>query len=268
MMRVRVYDKLRNQYFKSEVYAVINLGYYEKQLVLVPSDDGEYFQFFDYLDKTDKELPVLINCILPETPNDWIYKKSSVEQERLAPYDDLLKPEVRFFEYHGFGWLWEDTDTLSRLLNGESVRLQHRTLEGKRYSDLDQSGWSYIETQKDADAFLTEVCGFHDAVISEMHYISGAMVDSDHVMSQDKKQSISLQIQSQQCRNFEMEFEKVTALNLRPARDNEMGNIYEASLVVKNASVFFFDDFAEEFETNETGTWITAYSLRWRFTEE
>ncbi len=41
-MKVRVYDKSTNKYFKSEVYARINPGYYEKYLVHMPSDDGGY----------------------------------------------------------------------------------------------------------------------------------------------------------------------------------------------------------------------------------
>ncbi len=48
-MRVRVYDKKTNTYSKSEVYAIINSGYYEKQLVLTLDDMGMCLMFCDYL---------------------------------------------------------------------------------------------------------------------------------------------------------------------------------------------------------------------------
>jgi len=51
-MRVRVYDKDVNNYFVSEVYAIINTGYYEKYLVLEEIGDKRYFRMFDYLDKS------------------------------------------------------------------------------------------------------------------------------------------------------------------------------------------------------------------------
>lgn len=76
-MKVRVHDRTTGSYSKSEVYAKINTGWYEKQLVHVPSDNRGYVCFFDYLHKEeDKVSPkVLINTITPDTPNKWIYQK-------------------------------------------------------------------------------------------------------------------------------------------------------------------------------------------------
>lgn len=54
-MRIRVYDKHLGSYFQSEVYAIINTGYYEKYLVSVPSESGGYMKLYDYLDKSDKK---------------------------------------------------------------------------------------------------------------------------------------------------------------------------------------------------------------------
>ena len=44
------------------------------------------------------------------------------------------------------------------------------------------------------------------------------------------------------CRPIEMVFEGVTALNLRPAKDNYSAGIFEASFFVKDAAVFFCDE--------------------------
>jgi hypothetical protein len=62
-LKVRIYDDNTRSYFKSEVYARINTGWYEKQLVHVPSENGGYICFFDYLDKAENKVPpkVLIN---------------------------------------------------------------------------------------------------------------------------------------------------------------------------------------------------------------
>jgi hypothetical protein len=267
-MRVRVYDQKRNLFFKSEVYAIVNSGYYEKQLLFVPDGFDGYFKFFDYLDKTDDALPVLINTIIPQKPDSWIFKRAKSVNEILVPYQDRLPKNVRFFEFNGFPWLWEDIDTLVRLLNRESVPAQGNTFGGKLYSDILQPEWSFIETQKDANAFMEEVCGFHDSVIKELHYISGAFVDTDKSMKPvEDIRSILIQVQSQQCRNFAIEFQGVIALNLRPAADNYTGNIFDAALIVQDEIIFFSNSSMEHPDLTYEGTWITAYSLKWRYVE-
>lgn len=69
-MRVRVYDKQSGICFQSEVYAIINTGYYEKYLVSVPFGNGGYMKLFDYLDKSDQKLPVLVNLVTPRGRKD------------------------------------------------------------------------------------------------------------------------------------------------------------------------------------------------------
>lgn len=267
-MRVRVFDQARKCYFKSEVYAIINSGYYERQLVLVPGQAGGYFKFFDYLDKSKPMLPVLINMILPQRPDSWIFKRANSVDEALIPYQSRLPQNVRFFEFCGFQWLWENVDTLTRLLNGESIPVQDSSLNGKLYSDILQTGWSFVETQKDADALMKEVHGFHDSVIKELRYISGAFVANDKsMMPVEDIKSVRMEIQSQQCPSFEMEFQGVTALNLRPAADNFTGNMLDASIMIQDESIFFSNSFMEHIDLTYEGTWITSYSLKWRYIE-
>ena len=69
---VRVFDSKTEEYFWSEVYAVINTGWYEKQLVRVPCSDGEYFEFYDRWDKSTTPAKVLINEITHQTPSEWV----------------------------------------------------------------------------------------------------------------------------------------------------------------------------------------------------
>lgn len=266
-MRVRVYDKQSGICFQSEVYAIINTGYYEKYLVSVPFGNGGYMKLFDYLDKSDQNLPVLVNLVTPQGPEGWIYKQTGKVDRQFEEYRHVLGPSILFFEYRGFPWLWEDTDTLGALLRGESVLIRGSLFENRLYSDTALPGWNYVMTQEDADAFQRSVCGFHDAVIRGLDYVSGAYVNADKSMYPlADVRSVSILIQSQQCRDFEMIFEGVTALNLRPAADKYTADIYDASLFVRDASVFFSDSCLEKPDTSYEGTWITAYGLRWRFT--
>lgn len=266
-MRVRVYDKQSGICFQSEVYAIINTGYYEKYLVSVPFGNGGYMKLFDYLDKSDQKLPVLVNLVTPQGPEGWIYKQTGKVDRQFEEYRHVLGPSILLFEYRGFPWLWEDTDTLGALLRGESVLIRGSLFEDRLYSDTALPGWNYVMTQEDADAFQRSVCGFHDAVIRGLDYVSGAYVNADKSMYPlADVRSVSILIQSQQCRDFEMIFEGVTALNLRPAADKYTADIYDASLFVRDASVFFSDSCLEKPDTSYEGTWITAYGLRWRFT--
>ena len=264
-MRVRVYDKEKGTYFKSEVYAIINSGYYEKLLVLTPESMGNYLKLYDYLDKTSDELPVLINSIISERPNDWIYLKSQSVDEQLDKYKGLLKSNIKFFEYNGFSWLWDDTDSLVKLLNGEAIPLRSSIFEENLYSDINNIEWHYIETQDDVNMLMKQTCFFHDSIINEINYVSGSFVDADKTMNLTNERKVTVKIDSQQCENIEMIFEGVTALNLRPPLDNYLGDIYEASVIVKDASVYFCDGESDQIDLNYPGTWIYAYSLKWRF---
>ena len=48
-MIVRVYDSIRNVYFKSEVYASFGTGINERKLV----KNGDYFKFYDSYTKDE-----------------------------------------------------------------------------------------------------------------------------------------------------------------------------------------------------------------------
>ena len=76
---------------------------------------------------------------------------------------------------------------------------------------------------------------------------------------------VNMFFDSQWCDTIEMVFEGVTAFNLRPAGDNYGADILEASIIIKDSSIFFCVDGFQEWNENYEGTWITAFSLRWRF---
>ena len=113
---------------------------------------------------------------------------------------------------------------------------------------------------------MEQVSGFHDSVLKELNYISGAYVNNDKSMyPMADLRKVTMCFESQWCQSIEMIFEGVTALNLRPSGDNYDSIIFDASLYLKDASIFFSDCYLEQIDKPYEGTWITAYSLRWRF---
>lgn len=62
----------------------------------VPSENGGYICFFDYLNKAENKVPpkVLINTILPNTPNEWIFQKSGSVDKKLPSFEKLLRKDV------------------------------------------------------------------------------------------------------------------------------------------------------------------------------
>jgi len=271
-MFVRVFDAQRNTYFKSEVYAVINGGWYEKRLVVFSSGDDRYFKFFDYLDKSNPTSPeALINTIVSSGftyDPEWIFKQSSGPDKKLEDYEELLSSDIRFFEYIGCSWIYENRPLLAELLGGDAVstkEYEHLMLAPNAHQ---LEGWHYVEEQQDVDFLLEQTGGFHDSVLKELSYVSGAFVDEKKSMyCTDSVRSVTMRFDSQWCRPIEMIFEGVVALNLRPCQDNYTSEIYKASLLLQNASIFFCDGMMDNIDKDYAGTWIESFSLRWRFCE-
>jgi len=269
-MFVRIFDSQRNIYFRSEVYAIINSGWYEKRLVVFSSDDGSYFKFFDCIDKSDPTEPkILINSIISDGFNsafEWILKSNDDVDKQLEDYANFLYDDIRFFEYSGYQWIYENKSLLTELLKGSAVSTkgyEHQMLALNAYQ---LEGWYYIKEQKDIDFTLEQTYGFHDSVLKGLNYISGAYVDNENAMyCLDSKRSVTMYFDSQWCSNIEMVFEGVTALNLRPYSDNESSSVYSASLFLRDACIFFCDGEMNDIDKTYDGTWIESYGLRWRF---
>ena len=181
-MKVRVFDILRGVYFKSEVYAIINTGWYEKQLILVPAKNGAYFKFFDYLARNEGcEPTVLINTIVDKTPSEWVRQRSGAVDKQIADYNGILDRKILFFEYIGYPWIFENKSVMNDLLNGKAIPLKNSIFENKTYTS-NIEGWNYIETKEDAEYLLGKASGFHDSVLKELNYVSGAYVDCNNNM--------------------------------------------------------------------------------------
>ena len=270
---VRVYDNQLDTYFVSEVYAVINPGWYEKRLVIVPSESGDYFKFYDYIDKSDPQAPkVIINTIYFKdfySAFESLHRRMSNVDEIIDEYTAMLNADIRFFDYRGYSWIFENKTLLTKLLCGEIVPISeynNRIIDPNAYK---VAGWNYVVSQNDIDFLLEKTSAFHDTVLKEINYISGSYVDDKNsIYCTDNERRVTMRFDSQWCRHVEMVFEGVTALNLRPSTENTTSNIYGASVFICNASVFFCDEQMDDVDRTYNGTWIEAYSLRWKFEDK
>jgi len=51
-------------------------------------------KLFDYLDKSDQKLPVLVNLVTPQGPEGWIYKQTGKVDRQFEEYRHVLGPRV------------------------------------------------------------------------------------------------------------------------------------------------------------------------------
>lgn len=270
-MIVRVYDKESDIYFKSMVYAVINTGGYEQNLVIVPSENGDYFKIIECIDKTDPKIrKENINPVTSEGfnhHNEWIYQYTGNTDKNLDDYSGLLSEDIIFYAYYGFSWIYNNKPFLIELLNGGTIPVkgyEHLIPDGDEYK---LEGWNYVENQSDIDFLHTQAYGFHDTIIKELNYTSGCYVDEEKCMyiTDSSERKVTILFNSQWCKHIELIFFSVTELNLRPTNG---ADIYGASLLIKDETIFFCDaEYDGGVNKSYDEIWIESYGLRWRFLE-
>lgn len=258
-MRVRAYAKERRQCFQSELYAVLFSGVFEQCLVV---QDGFLRLLNRYEQNADGRYETHVSYIDPDYPSDWIFLSNG----DVTDFPEFpRRPEGGTYSaFMGYPWVWERRETLRRLLDGAPVPLADA--EFPPVSSL-LPGWNYVATPQGADALLKQARGFHDSVLVCLSYTSGAHLNPDNSMAaSDRIRQVRMLFHSQQCPPLEMVFEGVKGLNLRPSGSDACSVLFEATLRVRNAAVFFCDGYCKE-EQDYEGTKISAYSLRWRFLE-
>lgn len=164
-MKVRIYDSCEDYYFISEVLAIINIGYYEKYLVMDSKADNR-LKLIDFLDKKVKtdSYPTNVNII-----SDLILGK------------EVFSRDISF-------------------------------LNNLKSSDIE--GWSYLRSQNDIDDLMKRFHGFHDSVLVDASYTS---------------------------------------------------NLFDASIILKDETIYFFTAYVKEVDESFNGTWIKSLEVRWRY---
>ncbi|MBP2656267.1 MAG: hypothetical protein H6Q73_3836 [Firmicutes bacterium] len=262
-MRVRVYNKSTNAYFISEVYAIINTGYYEKYLVIENVDNIKNFRLVEYLDKSEGNLPVNINVISSNKVADsWISKKEH-ELKAISDRLDARDKNDSFYSYRGYDFILKQKDLLIALLKGEKVAYEALCGKEKEISTK-LKGWNYVESEDDIQNLMKIFFGFHDSVLKFLNYISGSGKDKEGIKVTDNIRQLSMIFDSSWSDSIEIVFEGVLVLTLRPALDNYCSDLFSATIMLKDKTILFYDGEVNSESENYEGTWVKALEMRWR----
>lgn len=246
-MRVRVYDQEEDSCFLSELYAIVDTGTSARCLVVL---DGKLRFYHQVLPRENGFYHTMVSMIDPEYPPEWRH----------------LTAASQFPAFQGYSWVWEDQNTLMRLLNGEDILLSETG-----YPPISSllPGWNYVTDSAGVDDFMYEMGDFHDAVLAEARYVSGSSKVPGGMRVMDYVRQVTLVFHNYDVPPIELVFEGVKAFNLRPGGNNCVSTISEATCRVRNSMVFFSCGWCpEEEEMSCRDTCIWSYSLRWRYQPE
>lgn len=263
-MIVRVYDRANKEYFISEVYAIINIGYYEKFLVLQETSSIQGYRLIEYLNKSTDEhnLEVNINIISTnKLPELWISK----DEHELKKYNSRLNASNKnasFFSFRGYGYVLKNDNYLLKLLKGKVLTAN---IWGKYSPDTRLKNWNYIEKEEDINHLMSTFHEFHDSVLRTLNYVSGSgKAENGGMYVTDSIRQVSMIFDSEWSESIEMVFEGVLILNLCPAKDNYCSDIFAATFEKEDEIIRFYTGEKESIQEYD-GTWIESLGLRWRF---
>lgn len=248
-MFVRVFDKQQNRYYKSMVYATIGIGWFLQYIVLNPHTQS--FELVDYLDKQHEPAKPLVEIIQPNHEEFVVYNGA-----QMLKYKYYCKTTgckfVEVKQMMGYPEILENNAFLAEILGNYSVPFGAYHISEKTLCDTTE--WNYILTQADADDFMKKFVGFHDSTLEKIGYYES---DSSAVANAIFDNSGWYGI-------VELCFEGVQMLKIMPATENYSRELFEASLIVENESVFWADSYMEKPNDSYTGSMIRALNLKWR----
>lgn len=264
-MRARVYDKSSGTYYISEVYGQINSGY-TQYIVDKNTVERTDICLVDYLDLSTKP-PYLTNieridCNIVDNDKPFTYKKDNevIELNRsLQAYN--IEPVHYFF---GYEFIWKKQKKLLELIVNGSIPRENIITE-KINTKL--PNWNYIEAEQDIENLMKESCGFHDSVIREIHYISGDYYDpNEHCtrFTQSYNKKFQLIFDSELFGCIEIIFEATALMQLVPPQENYLGDIFGASIFIRDYMIYFYDNKFEKIPEDYDGTFVKALGMRWR----
>lgn len=150
------------------------------------------------------------------------------------------------------------------------------------------NNWHEVFTQKDIDDLLDAYCGFHDACIVSVNFVSGMHVDNEKAMhfGEFGKYALNMVFHSQWSDDaLELHFAGLRRFHLVGAQDNYTNEIFEAFIK-------FYDDLLpskyqtptqvivwadkSDFDVNNiysqltepADTYVIAHSLKWRLIDK
>lgn len=152
----------------------------------------------------------------------------------------------------GYRDVLENYAFVTDILTNHSVPIDAYKIPIRNLSDTAE--WNYILTQADADDFMKMFAGFHDSTLDKINYSesnSSTMVNAIF----DNSGWFGV---------VELCFEGIQMLRIIPATENFSREIFEASLIVENETVFWADAYMEKPNYSYEGSIIRALNLKWR----
>lgn len=248
-MFVRVFDKQQNRYYKSMVYATVGIGWFLQYIVLNPHTQS--FELVDYLDKQYEPAKPLVEIIQPDCEKFVVYNGTQMlKYKHYCKTNDCKFVEVK--QMMGYPEILENNAFLVEILVNHSVPFGAYQIPEKSLCDTTE--WNYILTQADADDFMKKFVGFHDSTLEKVNY---SETSSSAVVNAIFDNSGWFGV-------VELCFEGVQILKIIPASENYSREIFEASLIIENESVFWADAYMEKPNNLYEGSIIRALSLKWR----
>lgn len=248
-MYLRVFDKKNQRYYKSVAYCKVAEDNQYQFIVLDPYDNC--FTLVDCYDRSGKVYTPLVEHIQLDT-DDWTEYKYA----QLLKYKQYCKthgkeePEVEFL--WGYRDVCENYAFLWDILAKKKVPASAYDVKIRTLADAED--WKYVLTQEDAEELMHLFAGFHDATLEKLVY-EEARYTSRAVATFENNCWYGV---------IEVCFEKIVAINIRPAAENYSPEIYDATLLVKDQAVFWADSYMEEEDLSYDGTYIKALSMKYR----
>lgn len=263
-MRARVYDKINDTYYISEVYGWLNFGG-DRYIVGRQEQEGLILYLIDYLDyetqppyKNNIEM-IDYNPVPADMPAGYKHGQELTEINSLLE-EKYHHQAISYF--WGYEFIWEQREKLAELIV-KTVMTDKEIYIKSVNTKL--KGWNYIETESDIKELMEQFSGFHDSVIKELHYISGdCRVEDGLRLSPAGDKKISLIFDSDWSESIEIVFDSIRLVQLAVAGDNYTAELFDASVFVKDCKVYFYDSYMTEIPETYNGTCIKALGMRWR----
>lgn len=121
-----------------------------------------------------------------------------------------------------------------------------------------------IKSETMLKEFLNKVEYFHDAIVTELSYVSGSTGSADGVCPIDKNPTIAVVFMGAKCGKIVVSFEGVTSATIAPTPKEYSSQIIEANISYK-ANKFVFTQFVDNIDdeiTFEIDNGITIASQR------
>ena len=236
-------------YYRSMVYAALGTGWFLQYIVLNPNTNA--FELIPYLDKSVKLAEPLVEMIQPES-SEFVTRSGAYLLKLNRRCKDLGIVLDHMSTICGYDDVCDNVDFLSDILLNGSVKADKYPIRLRSFSD--QTDWQYILTQEKANEFMNAFAGFHDATMEQVLY-------------SEKDGSSNVSIIFDNGRSYgvvELCFEGVRMIKIVPAQENHSRELFSASLIVNNESVFWADEEMEQMNDGHSGSFVISLSLKWR----